>query len=129
LTLLPGEASGVGSCPSAKLLAGERRIANRVSWTLLDEQLDAVRELLADVEAVRPLTVVAIEAIPIRPMARSRWRALFAGGFATPHVLLAVDDSTSMVAQIGAARPSQRHAQSLHKTLVSDGKYLGGLGW
>src|SRR5260370_39829607 len=48
-------------------------------------------------------------------MARSGWRALFAGGFATPHVLLAINDSTSTVAQIGAARLSQKHAQSLHK--------------
>ena len=127
--LLPGQALSVWSCRPSKLLAGERRIANRVNWTLLDEQLDAGRELLADVEAVRPLTVVPIEAIPIRPMARSGWRAPLAGCFATPHVLLAVDDSTSTVAQIGAARPSQRHAKSLHKTLVSDGKHLGGVGW
>jgi hypothetical protein len=34
-----------------------------------------------------------------------------------------------MVAQIGAARFSKRHAQSLHKTLFSDGTHLGGLGW
>ena len=113
----------------ADLLVGKVGIADHVKWTVLDEQLDAGRKLLADVEAARPLLVVPIEAIPIRPMARSGRRALLASDFAAPHVLLAVDDSTSMVAQIGAARPSQRHAKSLHKILVSDGKHLGGLGW
>jgi len=98
-------------------------------WILLDEQLDAVRELLADVEAARPLTVVPVEAIPIRPVTWTGWRALFAGGFATAHVLLAVDDSASMVAQIGASCPFQRHAKSLHKTLRSTRNLRGGLGW
>jgi hypothetical protein len=130
--LLPGEASSVGSCPPAKLLAGERGIANPVNWTLLDEQLDAGRELLADVEAARPLTVVPIEAVPIRPVARSAWRALRAGSLATPHVLLAVDDpiwASSPTAQIGAACLPQRHAKSLHKTVVSEGNLRPELGW
>ena len=134
MTLLPGEASSVGSCPPAKLLAGERRIANRVNWTPLDEQLDAGRELLADVAAARALTVVPLEAVPIRPVARSgRW-ALLAAGFATPHVLLAVDDSiwtaiNRALALIGAACLSQKHTQSLHKTRLSRGNLVGGSGW
>jgi hypothetical protein len=123
--------SSDASCPAAKLLARALGIANRVNWTLLDEQLDAGRELLADVEAARPLTVVPIEAIPIRPVAGSSRRALLTGGFATPHVLLAVDDTIrapSPTPEIGAARLSQRPAQSLHKTLSSEGNLLGGLG-
>src|SRR6266508_2618474 len=130
LTLLPDGTSSVGSCPPAKLrLAGELRIADRIDWTLLDDEFDAGRQLLADVEAARALLIVPIEAIPIRPVARSGWRALLAGSFATPHVLLAVDDSTSMVAQFCSSPPSQRHAQSVQKTFLSDGKHLRGLGW
>jgi hypothetical protein len=110
-------------------LARELGIANRIDWTLLDDEFDAGRQLLADVEAARPLLVVPIEAIPVWPVATSGGRALLAGGFATPHVLLAVDDTPSMVAQIGAARLSQTHAQPLHKTLVSGGNLLGRLGW
>ena len=96
---------------------------------LLDEQLDAIRELLADVEAARPLTVIPVEAIPIWPVARSgRW-ALLASDLAAPHVLLAVDDSTSMVAQIGAASLPQRHTKSLHKTPWLEGKPSAEVGW
>jgi len=113
----------------ANLVVGEFGIADRGKWILLDEQLDAGWKLLADVEAARPLLVVPIEAVPVRPVARSgRW-ALLAGSFATPHVLLAVDDSTSMVAQIGAASLFQRHAKSLHKTPWLAGKPSAEVGW
>ncbi len=62
-------------------------------------------------------------------MARAGWQALFAGGLTTPHVLLAVDDSASMVAQIGTACPLQRHAKSLHKTPWLEGKPSAEVGW
>ena len=88
--------------------------------------------MLADVEAVRALTVVPIEAIPIRPMAGSgRW-ALFAARFAAAHVLLAVDDAigaASPIAQIGATCPAHSYVKSLHKTGWSDGKALSGMSW
>jgi hypothetical protein len=47
--------------------------------------------------------------------------------------LLAVDDSIwstihRTLTQIGAARPAERHPQSLHKTLLSTGNPFGGLG-
>jgi len=99
---------------------------------LLDEEFDASRQLFADVEAARPLLVVPIEALPVRPVARSAWRALRAGNFATPHVSLAVDDpiwASSPTSQISSARLPHRHQQSLHKTLVSEGNLLGRLGW
>ncbi len=134
LTRLLDETSRVGSCPPRTLLAGRLGIADRVRCRLLDEQLDAGRELLADVAAARALTVVPLEAVPIRPVARSgRW-ALLAAGFATPHVLLAVDDSiwtaiNRALALIGAACLSQKHTQSLHKTRLSRGNLVGGSGW
>ena len=112
-------------------MAGDLGIANRIEWTLLEDEFDAGRQLLADVEAVCPLLIVPIEAIPIRPVARSDWRALLAAGFATPHVLLAVDDpvwASSPPREIGTARPSEGHPQPLHKTLVSGRNLLGGLG-
>jgi len=67
-------------------------------------------------------------------MAGSGGRALRAGSFATPHVLLAVDHSiwspvSHTLAEILAARSSKRHRKSLHKTLLSAGKLFGGLGW
>ena len=114
------------------LLAGELGIANRIDWTLLDDEFDASRQLLADVKAARPLLVVPIEAIPVRPVARSVWRALRAGSFATPHVLLAVDDpiwASSPPGEIGAACLFQRHAKSLHKTPWLEDKSLAEVGW
>jgi hypothetical protein len=110
----------------------ESGIAGRVKWILLDEQLDAVRELLTDVEAARPLTVVPVEAIPIGPVARSGRRALRTGRLATPHVLLPLDDAIRApgpTAQIGAACLSQRHAKSLHKTPLLEGKLSAEVGW
>src|SRR5438132_626636 len=117
-SLLSVEASSDGSGPLPRLLAGELGIANRIDWTLLDAEFDASRQLFADVEAARPLLVVPIEAIPVRPVARSAWRALRAGSFATPHVLLAVDDpiwAPSPPGEISSARLPHRHHQSLHK--------------
>jgi hypothetical protein len=116
----------------ADLLVGKVGIADRVEWTVLDEQLDAGRKLLADVEAARPLLVVPIEAIPVRPVARSGGWAFRTGGFATPHILLAVDDSIRTpgpTTQIGAASLSQRHAKSLHKTPWLEGNPLAEVGW
>ena len=130
-TLFADEPSIDGSCLARKLVTGGLGAASRVRRTLLDEQLDAGRKLLADVEAPRALTVVPIEGIPIRPMTRSEWWALLAGGFATPHVLLTVDDpirAPGPTAQIGAACLSQRHAKSLHKTPVLDGDLPGEVG-
>jgi hypothetical protein len=48
--------------------------------------------------------------------------------------LLAVDDSiwttiNRALALIGAARLSQTHTQSLHKTCLSRGNLVGGSGW
>jgi hypothetical protein len=114
------------------LLVGKVGIADRVKWSLLDEQLDAGRKLLADVEAARPLLVIPIEAIPVRPVARSGGWAFRTGGFATPHVLLAVDDSirtSGPTTQIGAASLSQRHAKSLHKIPWLEGKPSAEVGW
>jgi hypothetical protein len=131
-TFLPDEASSDGAPQPPNLLAGRLEIADGVKWTLFDEQLDAGRKLLADVEAARPLLVVPIEAIPVRPVARSCGWALLAGGFATPHVLLAVDDpirAPGPTTQIGAACLFQRHTKSLHKTLWSARNLLGGLRW
>jgi len=113
-------------------LAGELGIANRIDWTLLDDEFDASRQLLADVKAARPLLVVPIEAIPVRPVARSVWRALRAGSFATPHLLLAVDDpiwASSPPGEIGAACLFQRHAKSLHKMALLVGNLRPELGW
>jgi hypothetical protein len=132
LTLLSHEAARGAPHAPANLIVGKSGIADRVKWTLLDEQLDAGREPLADVEAARALLVVPIEAIPKRPMARSgRW-TLLASGFATPHVLLAVDDpvrAPSPATRIGAASLSQRHAKSLHKTPWLEGKPSAEVGW
>ena len=135
MTLVSREASSPGASHApANLIVEEFGIADRVKWILLDEQLDAIRELLTDVEAARPLTVVPIEAIPIWPVARSgRW-ALLASDLAAPHVLLAVDDSiwtaiNRALALIGAACLSQKHTQSLHKTRLSRGNLVGGSGW
>ncbi len=63
LTLLSREASPGASHAPANLIVGEFGIADRVKWILLNEQLDAVRQLLTDVEAARPLLVVPIEAV------------------------------------------------------------------
>ena len=116
-----------------KLLTGRLGIADCVIRTVLDDEFDASRELLADIETARPLLVVPVEAIPIRPVASSgRW-ALVATGFATPHVLLAVDHSIwstihRTLAKIGAACPSERHPKSLRKSLLSTSNPFGGLG-
>ena len=132
LTRLLDGTSRAGYCRPRALLAGRLGSADRVRWRLLDEQLDAVRELLADVEAARPLMVVPVEAIPTGAIARSgRW-ALLASGFATPHILLAVGDAIrapGTTTQIGAACLCQGHLESLHKTLWSARNLLGGLGW
>ena len=128
-TLLSREASPGASHAPSNLVVGEFGISERVKRILLDEQLDAVRELLTDVEATRPLTVVPVEAILIWPVARSGGWARLARGFATPYVLLAADDPTSMVAQIGTACLAQRHAKSLHKTHWFEGKRSGEVGW
>jgi hypothetical protein len=129
---LSHEASRGALHASANLIVGEFGIADRVKWTLFYEQLDAGWKLLADVEAARPLLVVPIEAVPIRPVARSgRW-AFRTGGFATPHVLLAIDDSvrpSGPTTQIGAASLSQWHAKSLHKTRWLEGKPSREVGW
>jgi hypothetical protein len=57
----------------AVVRAGAFQVGSLVGWTTLGEQFDTRRQLLADVEALRALTEVPIEAIPIRPMARSGW--------------------------------------------------------
>jgi len=129
---LADEARSDGAPQPPNLLAGRLEIADGVTRILLNDRFDAGRELLADVEAARPLLVVPIEAIPVRPMARSGWRALFAGGFATPHVLLAVDDAIrapSPTPQISSACLSQRHTKALHKTLRLEGKSSAEVGW
>ena len=133
LTLWPEGASSVESRPPEKLLARRFGTADCGIRTELDDEFDASRELLADVETARPLLVVPIESVPVWSMARSgRW-ALLAVWFATPHVLLAVDHSiwstiNRTLAHIGAARSFERHSKSLHKTLLSAGNPLGGLG-
>jgi hypothetical protein len=131
-TFLADEASRIGSCPPPMFLTGRVTITDRVTWTLLDEQFDASRQLFADVEAPCPLTVVPVEGIPIWPVTRSgRW-ALGARGFAAANVLLAVDDAIrapGTTTQIGPSCSFQRHAKSLHKTRWSVGNQLGGLGW
>jgi hypothetical protein len=127
-TRSPDDASRDGCCAPAKLLGRIVRFANR---TLLDDEFDAGRELLSDVEAARPLSVIPIEAIPTRPVTRSgRW-ALLAAGFATPHVLLAVDDAIRApgpTTQIGAAGLFQNHAESLHETPSFEGNLRGAFG-
>ena len=134
LTLWPDRTSGVESRPPAKLLMGRFGIAEGVIRILLNDEFHAGRKLLADVETACPLSVVPIETVPVWSMARSgRW-ALLAVWFATPHVLLAVDHSiwspvSHTLAEILAARSSERHRKSLHKTLLSAGKLFGGLGW
>jgi hypothetical protein len=129
-TFLPDEAPSGGGLQPSNLLDRRLLIADRVRRRLLHEQLDARRELLADVEAQRPLTVVPVEAIPVRPVARSGWRALFAASFPAAHVLLAVDDPAWTITRLGcAARLSQRHAQALHKTMWSGRNLLRRLGW
>jgi hypothetical protein len=133
-TLFADEPSIDGSCLAPKLLAGRLGIAGgvkRTLWNLVHKELNASRKLLANVKAARSLTIVPIEGIPVRPMTRSEWWALLAGGFATPHVLLSVDDPIRVpgpTAQIGAACLSQRHAKSLHKTPVLDGDLPGEVG-
>jgi len=132
-TLWPDGTSSAESRPLVKLLTGRFGIAECVIRTVLDDEFDAGRELLADVETSRPLLVVPVEAIPIRPVTSSgRW-ALLACGFAALRVLLAVDDSIwstihRTLAQIGAACPSERHPRSLHKTRLSAGNPFQGLG-
>ena len=134
-TFLADEAPRGAALRRPNLLAGRLEIANGVKWTfwnLVDEQFDAGRELLADVEAACALLVVPIEAVPIRPMAKSSGRALLASEFAAPHVLLAVDDSirpASPITQVGTSCPFERHAKSLHKSLWLASHLLGGVGW
>ena len=120
---------------AAEVTGGDVLGSSGFKWTLLDlvdEHLNAGRELLAHVEAARSLTVVPVVAIPIRPMPRSGRRALLAGGFATPHVLLSVDDpiwAPGPTAQIGATCLRLRHTKSLHKSRSLEGKLPGEVGW
>src|SRR5207249_1146411 len=82
------------------------------------DRLDAAGELLADVEALGPLAVIPIEAVPVRPVARPEWRALGAMLLAAADVLLTVDHpvgAAGPTGQIRAACLPKRHAQSLHK--------------
>jgi hypothetical protein len=133
-TFLPDKAPSDGCCPPEKLLARRCGTAECGIRTELDDEIDAGREPFADVETARSLLVVPIESVPVWSMARSgRW-ALLAAGFPTPHVLLAVDHSiwstiNRTLAQIGAARPTERHAKSLHKSRLSASNSVGGLGW
>ena len=133
-TFLADEAPSDAALQPPNLLAGRLEVADGVKWTLwilVGEEFDAGREMLADVEAARSLLVVPIEGVPVRPMARSGWWALLAVGFATAHVLLAVDDSIrppGPPARVGTSCPFQRHVKSLHKTLWSPRNRLGGSG-
>ena len=81
------------------------------------DQLDAGRQLLANVEAPGALLIIPVEAVPVRPMASSLWQALVAVWLAAAYVLLAVDDAvgaTRSLTQVRAAR-LQGHTKSLHK--------------
>src|SRR5436190_3826331 len=63
-TLWPDGTSSAESRPLLKLLTGRFGIPECVVRTVLDDEFDAGRELLADVETARPLLVVPVEAIP-----------------------------------------------------------------
>ena len=89
-----------------------------VVFGFLVDQLDAGRQLLANVEALGALLIIPVKAIPVRPMAWSLGGALVAVWLAAAYVLLAVNDAvrpTRTPSQVGAAR-LQGHTQSLHKT-------------
>ncbi len=131
-TFLPDEAPSDGTPQPPNLLAGRLGIADGSNRILVNERFDAGRELLADVEAARPLLVVPVIAVPVRSVTRTGGWAATAANFATAHVLLSVDDAIrapSPTAQIGAASLLQRHAKSLHKTPWFEGKSSAEVGW
>jgi hypothetical protein len=135
-TFLADEAPSDAALQPPNLLAGRFEVADGVKWTLwnlVGEQFDAGWQGFADVEAARPLAVVPIEAVPVWAMAWSGWWALLAVGFATAHILLAVDDSIRPPGRpptrVGPSCPFQWHVKSLHKTLWSPRNRLGGSGW
>jgi hypothetical protein len=73
---------------------------------------DATRQTFANVEAVRVLAVVPVEAVPIRTVARTSGWATAAARFATADVLLTVDDAIGAAVsptQVGATSFCQSH--------------------
>src|SRR4051812_33835800 len=94
-------------------LARDGAVPSRLRVLHFDDQLDAGRKLLANVEALGALRVIPVIAKPVRAVPRTVWHALVAPVLPTAHKLLAVDDTirtTGALAQIRPARLQRSHA-------------------